>query len=236
MFRGLTRSEQYIGFLLIGFISGLVTLRSCRPDSHQDVLLSGPVEYHERGQLVANKPAPETLLEGLVDGKVEINLAGAELLETLPGIGPSKAGAIVQYREQHGPFATVHELDNVPGIGEKTLESLLPLICLTAPAAAPSSGQPLPETTPSPALLGMASPPPSAVPVVEPPAAPAVINLNTASAEELATLDGIGEVLATRILQDRLQNGRFRNVDELARVKGIGPKLLERNRHRLTVR
>ncbi|MBN2908588.1 helix-hairpin-helix domain-containing protein [Polycladomyces sp. WAk] len=54
-------------------------------------------------------------------GKISLNSATAEQLDQLDGIGPSKAAAIIRYREEHGPFRSVDELANVPGIGEKTL-------------------------------------------------------------------------------------------------------------------
>lgn len=56
--------------------------------------------------------------------KVNINTATAEQLETLDGIGPSKASAIVAYREENGPFSSIEELKNVSGIGEKSFEKI----------------------------------------------------------------------------------------------------------------
>ena len=49
---------------------------------------------------------------------VNINTAGADELKALPGIGPAKAEAIVEYRKQHGNFKSVEELKNVKGIGD----------------------------------------------------------------------------------------------------------------------
>lgn len=56
--------------------------------------------------------------------KVNINQATQEELESLSGIGPSKASAIIQYRDEHGMFQTVEELMEIPGIGEKTLDNI----------------------------------------------------------------------------------------------------------------
>ena len=53
------------------------------------------------------------------------------------------------------------------------------------------------------------------------------LNLNTASAQELTALPGIGEVIARRIVDYRAQNGMFRNIEELGNVRGIGPARLE---------
>ncbi|NDE01131.1 MAG: helix-hairpin-helix domain-containing protein [Gammaproteobacteria bacterium] len=67
-------------------------------------------------------------------------------------------------------------------------------------------------------------------------AAQNLVNLNTADAATLARdLEGIGESKARAIVEHRTRNGAFRSVDELALVKGIGPKTLELNRSRLRV-
>jgi competence protein ComEA len=52
------------------------------------------------------------------------------------------------------------------------------------------------------------------------------INLNTAGAEELATLPRVGPVLAQRIVDWRTQHGQFQRVEELDAVDGVGPKML----------
>lgn len=58
------------------------------------------------------------------DGQVNINTADEQQLMTLPGIGPSKATAIIQYRTDHGAFQTTEALMEVSGIGAKTFEKL----------------------------------------------------------------------------------------------------------------
>lgn len=55
---------------------------------------------------------------------VNINTANTDELQTLNGIGPSKASAIVSYREENGLFQTVEDLGQVSGIGEKSLEKI----------------------------------------------------------------------------------------------------------------
>jgi competence protein ComEA len=61
------------------------------------------------------------------------------------------------------------------------------------------------------------------------------VNLNTASVSELESLPGVGEVRARAIIAERKQQGGFRSLDQLAAVKGIGPKLLERIRPQVTL-
>jgi len=61
------------------------------------------------------------------------------------------------------------------------------------------------------------------------------VNINTASVEQLTALDGIGEVKARAIVEHREANGRFRSVDQLEDVKGVGPKTLEKNRDRIRI-
>lgn len=66
------------------------------------------------------------------DGKVNLNTATIEQLETLKGIGPELAKRILAYRAEHGPFTTVQELINVRGIGEKKLATIHELVTVEA--------------------------------------------------------------------------------------------------------
>ena len=63
----------------------------------------------------------------------------------------------------------------------------------------------------------------------------AVVDINTASEAELATLNNIGEAKAREIVAYRKANGPFASVEDLAKVKGIGAATIEKNRARLTV-
>ncbi len=71
---------------------------------------------------------------------VNINTAGTAELDTLPGIGPAKAAAIVAYRTEHGPFAATEEIQEVKGIGPSTYEGLKSLI--TVGEVAPTAAKP----------------------------------------------------------------------------------------------
>ncbi len=70
-------------------------------------------------------PTPTTMCRSSL---VNINTASASELEELPGIGPGKAKAILDYRSSHGLFQKIEDLTMVKGIGEKILERIKPLI------------------------------------------------------------------------------------------------------------
>lgn len=79
----------------------------------------------EEGEVV-NDQASLSANEGLVN----INKASATELLQLPGVGPSKAAAIIEYREQNGGFSTKEDLKKISGIGEKTYEKLEPFLTI----------------------------------------------------------------------------------------------------------
>lgn len=70
----------------------------------------------------ASQPVPSE------SGRMDLNSATLEELDTLPGIGPVLAQRIIDYRESQGGFQSVEELVNVSGIGEKTYEKLADLV------------------------------------------------------------------------------------------------------------
>ena len=70
-------------------------------------------------------PKEEETSEGATStGKVSLNTATLEELQTLDGIGESKAQAIIDYRTQNGPFETIEQLKEVSGIGDSTFEKI----------------------------------------------------------------------------------------------------------------
>jgi competence protein ComEA len=73
------------------------------------------------------------------EGKVNLNLAGVEELDLLPGIGPTKAQRIVAWRLRHGPFRRIKDLRRVKGFGRKTVLRLSPHLTLDGPTTADSS-------------------------------------------------------------------------------------------------
>ena len=80
-------------------------------------LIAVPNNEHPQNRTTLNKPA-----------LLNINTATVEELQTLPNIGEATAQRIIDYRTQHGDFASVDALQNVKGIGTKTLEKLRPFV------------------------------------------------------------------------------------------------------------
>ncbi len=64
-------------------------------------------------------------------GKVNINTAGSEELQTLTGVGPAIASRIIDYRNTNGAFQSIDDLMNITGIGEKTLSKFRDQICVS---------------------------------------------------------------------------------------------------------
>ena len=122
---------------------------------------------------------------------VNINTATQEQLETLNGIGPAKAKAIIDYRNKNGSFKNVEELDKVPGIGQGVLSKIKADAAVSgattvktdakkaepaksAAPAAPAKAEPTKPATPAaPATAKPAKPAAPAAPVKAEPAKPA---------------------------------------------------------------
>ncbi len=71
---------------------------------------------------------------------VDLNAAQSNELKALPEVGEALASRIVNFRESHGPFTTLDDLTQVPGVGPRTLEQLRPMLSITgelSPLAAP---------------------------------------------------------------------------------------------------
>lgn len=87
--------------------------------------VAGFVPDEEQGFVVITEGTPSPLAgEELVD----INTASPEELDKLPGIGPTTAQKIIEYREVFGPFARIEDIVNVSGIGSATFENIEDLI------------------------------------------------------------------------------------------------------------
>ena len=92
------------------------------------------LERREESEAVSSAQAPqeeENWPDSLLPGeKINLNTADQYDLRRLPGIGEKRAQDIVDYREAHGPFQSVDELDNVSGIGPGILDGLREYACV----------------------------------------------------------------------------------------------------------
>lgn len=106
----------------IGLLTGLVLsgaiilLISTRVPSFSRIILPSSNS--------SSTESPGTGTSKTNEGKININTATIEELSSLPGIGPSKAGAIIEFREKYGLFESIEELLYVPGIGESLYSSI----------------------------------------------------------------------------------------------------------------
>lgn len=166
----------------------------------------GPDRRPERDSVAA---AAVRLAQPLEQGeRIDMDVADVNELTRLPRIGPALAARIVMDREDRGPFGSLEGLTRVSGVGPSVVEAIRPYSAFSAVAATRQS----PGKTSS------------------------KVSLNTATVGDLEQLPGIGRVKATAIVEDRRRNGRYRTVDDLRRVRGIGAATVERLRDLVTVR
>jgi competence protein ComEA len=157
--------------------------------------------------------------------RIDLNRATKAELMQVPGVGPQLAERIVAERVSRGGFDRVEDLDGVHGIGPATLDKLRPWVIVeaAAPGAPPTEPDRLTRKPSGPVHV-----------TKKPDVSSGLVNVNTATLDELDTLPGIGPVLAERIIAERAKRP-FARVDELRRVSGIGPKKLEAIRALVTV-
>lgn len=138
--------------------------------------------------------------------RIDVNRADAVQLQRLPGVGPSRAAAIIRERDAGGPFTSVSDLERVAGVGPVMIERWADAVSVSG---APRSFRAVRSSG---------------------------VDLNRALPKELEQITGIGPELARRIVEARARRGRFDSVDDLLEVPGIGPKTLEIVREHAFVR
>ena len=111
-----------LGLTSLFVVGTLWWFHSTRPETG---ITLAEVTDDRQAAVQAEKPEAPGMLEGEV---LDLNTATLSDLTRLPGIGQTKAQAILDWREAHGPFRTVEDLLSVDGIGEKTWETLRPYV------------------------------------------------------------------------------------------------------------
>lgn len=103
-----------------------ISVNQAQPLSDGQQVYVPTVQEAEEGSFVPAVPETTGTGEsmGTEDGIVNLNIADAETLKTLSGIGDSKAQAILAYREEHGGFSSIEEIMQVPGIKESTFSMI----------------------------------------------------------------------------------------------------------------
>ncbi len=86
------------------------------------------IPYIEGASPIIGTPLPVIVTQ--TTELININTASVDELDSLPGIGPTTAQKIVDYREQNGPFVNTEDIINVPGIGPGTYERIKNLIAV----------------------------------------------------------------------------------------------------------
>jgi competence ComEA-like helix-hairpin-helix protein len=120
-----TKNEQKILlFLAVLFVSGtaIKIYRAAIAPPHDT-----SYDYRDSDSVFAARSVPAAP-SSLRQQPVNINTAGIEELDGLPGVGPAMARQIVEYRTNHGPFKSLQELRSIKGMGPKKLEKLQPMV------------------------------------------------------------------------------------------------------------
>jgi competence protein ComEA len=147
--------------------------------------------------------------------KVDVNTADAQTLETLPGVGPSIAQKIVAGR----PYNSLQDLEKVKGLSAAKVEAMKNQVAFGPGATAKTTTRTDRSfTATKPGVTETHSGPLAATGRLS---NGEKININTASAEELDRLPGIGKSKAQAIVTYRNQNGRFNSIEDIEKVKGI---------------
>lgn len=162
---------------------------------------------------------------------LNINTATEEELMTLPGINRHTAQNIVEYRRRIFGFKKVEDLALVSGVGATKLSQIRDEITVSSKKSSSSRGSSVensnldlsPSERERDVRRTVAGNPPK------------LVNVNTANVFQLMKVKGIGQAIAENIVSYRDKKGPFKSLDDLDKVKRIGPALLGSVRYQLTL-
>ena len=165
---------------------------------------------------------------------ININTATIEELAELPGIGPSTAQKIVEYRQKIGKFISVEQLLEVPRIGTLTLQRIKPYITVEVEEKQIQEVKPEVEKKQKEEQLFI---PPLDLPSqekIEVKEEKQKFNLNTITEEELINL-GFSSTAAKNVIRYRIKVGKFKSVDELYKIPFVEKSLVDKLKEKFYV-
>ena len=126
-----TRSSAFTGNIYVGGSVNNPGLYPFKQDDRLDDLVQAAGGLQNGANLAQVSLIIPDPTSTFLPQRIDINRAEAWLLAALPGIGDTRAGDIVAYREQNGPFRAVNDLLKVKGIGQVTMDKIKDLVTIS---------------------------------------------------------------------------------------------------------
>lgn len=203
----------------MGAVNSCCIPRKSGVDSDEGYGRKSKRSYRRQLSATFNMNVLDEAKEEILKNELDINIASEEELMTLPGIGRATAKQIIDYRKQIRGFKLIEDLALVSGVGAARLEAIRNEICVKRTNICNGSCSESPESGSNDARVGNVR----------------IINLNTSNVFQLMKVKGIGHTLAENIVTYRDKKGPFTNIDDLVKVKGIGPHVLSAIKPKLTL-
>lgn len=118
-----TKSAKIVMFIIIALVGIALGI-------YLEIGVSMPFEITAVPDVTPMPESTQYIIAYDDEGRLDINMATKEELDTIKGIGEATAEKIIEYREEHGPFDAIEELTNISGIGMETVERMRESICV----------------------------------------------------------------------------------------------------------